>query len=104
MMIGGRGWRRGRRRSRHEPLGMGAVLVPVAHGVVRVKGCVQVRMSAAHAAAESTGAESALRAVQRFHHVAHHAAQRQARAPALLLLTLGGELAVSRLDALLLHC
>lgn len=103
MMVGGRRRRRWGRRTRHEPLGVGAVLIPMAHGVVRVEGGVEVRVTAAHAAPESSGAEASFRAVQRLHHVTHHAAQRQARAPALLLLALGGELAVPRLDALLFH-
>lgn len=73
MMIGGGGWRRWRRWSRNEPLRVPTVLVPVAHRVVRVQRGVQVGVAATHAAAKAAAAEGTFGAVQRLHHVAHHA-------------------------------
>lgn len=87
MMIGSGGWRRRRRRSTDETLRMPAVLIPMAHRMVRVYRWIEMRMSAAHATAKPTATKRAL-AVQRLHHVAHHTAKRQTRPARLLLLTL----------------
>lgn len=73
MVIAGSWWRRWRRWSRHETLRMTTVLVPVRHGVVRMQCRIQMGMAATHAAAETTTAEGTFAAVQRLHHVAHHA-------------------------------
>ena len=102
MVVRSRRRRCRRRWSRDETLRMTPVLVPVTHRVMGMQSGVQVRVTTTAHSAEAASTEGTFSAVQRLHHVAHHAAQWQASS-AFLLFTLGRELPVPGLDSFLFH-